>query len=107
MNLKSSQQCFICEVKEFLRVDRRVDQRLYAPKSCEGQPEKSLHEEPHNACLVFKDKEYRNLPDSIEDIRYNAFISEEDGKVVWCRTICPGLPFNAVMSGYKKAARQK
>jgi hypothetical protein len=37
----------------------------------------------------------------MEDVKHNVLKDEEDSEDVRCTYICPGLPFNSVVTGYK------
>ncbi|XP_061177361.1 uncharacterized protein LOC133186099 [Saccostrea echinata] len=72
-----------------------------------GQPLKAFDQQPFSSCLIFKEKEYSSLIDLVEDLKYDSITitGEEDETEVtelWCTTICPGLPLNSAITGYKR-----
>lgn len=71
-----------------------------------GQPLKASTKEPFSSCLVFQAKEHPSLVELVEELKYGpvtvADDEEEEGTEIWCQRICPGLPLNGVISGYKR-----
>lgn len=69
-----------------------------------GQPLKALTQEPFSSCLVFQDKEYSSLVEIVEELKYGPVtVTDEEAETeIWCERICPGLPLNGVISGYKR-----
>ncbi|XP_062566648.1 uncharacterized protein LOC134228963 [Saccostrea cucullata] len=72
-----------------------------------GQPLKAFAQQPFSSCLLFREKEYSSLIDLVEELKYDSITvtGEEDGSEeteVWCSAICPGLPLNSAITGYKR-----
>lgn len=55
-----------------------------------------------NCHLRFLGRTYRTLPEVIGDLRTTPLHDEDSGEDIWCRRICPNLPFNNVMTPYKR-----
>ncbi|XP_062566671.1 uncharacterized protein LOC134228982 isoform X2 [Saccostrea cucullata] len=68
----------------------------------EGDPEASSKSTSLNCHLKFFGKMYETLPSVVEDLKYNGLKDEEDDEEVHCIYICPDLPFNTVITPYKR-----
>lgn len=70
----------------------------------QGQPLKAFNQDPFSSCLIFRETEYSSLVDLVEELKYEPItVTDDAGDVeVWCNTTCPGLPLNAVITGYKR-----
>ena len=70
-----------------------------------GQPLKALTKEPFSSCLLFQDKEFSSLVELAEQLKFGPVtVRDEDEDLdIWCNRICPGLPFNGAIAGYKKS----
>ncbi|XP_061177362.1 uncharacterized protein LOC133186101 [Saccostrea echinata] len=69
----------------------------------EGNPEASSKSASLNCNLKFLGKTYETLPGVIEDLKYHGLKDEGDEEEVQCTFICPDLPFNTVITPYKRA----
>ncbi|XP_052709937.1 uncharacterized protein LOC128184481 [Crassostrea angulata] len=68
----------------------------------EGNPMESAKSPDLNCHLRFLGRTYRTLPEVIGDLRTTPLHDEDSGEDIWCRRICPNLPFNNVMTPYKR-----
>lgn len=61
----------------------------------------------YSANLEWKGRRYSNLPEVIDVVRAEPLHDDDDGEseVIFCRRVCPDLPLNAQICGYKKAKR--
>ena len=69
------------------------------------QPQLEMNSDGEHCCtkFLFIDKTYINLPALVDDLRYVTLSQEEEDVEIQCKTVCPGLPLNNIIIGYKKA----
>ncbi|XP_067675971.1 uncharacterized protein [Haliotis asinina] len=70
----------------------------------EGHPSEAIHSNPFSLMLTFRDERYSSLPHLVNNFLFKEEISEEDGEenATRCSKVCPGLPYNNIINGYKK-----
>lgn len=68
----------------------------------QGNPMESAKSPDLNCHLRFLGRTYRTLPEAIGDLQTTPLHDEDSGEDIWCRRICPDLPFNNVMTPYKR-----
>lgn len=68
----------------------------------EGNHMESAKSPDMNCHLRFLGRTYRTLPEVIEDLQTTPLHDEDSGLDIWCRRICPDLPFNNVITPYKR-----
>lgn len=79
-----------------------VDEEECVHFEIEGNPTESAKSPDLNCHLRFLGRTYRSLPEVIRDLQTTPLHDEDSGEDIWCRRICPDLPFNNVMTPYKR-----
>ncbi|XP_067674631.1 uncharacterized protein [Haliotis asinina] len=73
-----------------------------------GHPDEAVTMHPFSLELEFKGRHFTSLPDLVNNcLSLEVIVPESDnpGNGVRCSIICPGLPYNHILNGYKCPAR--